>query len=358
MSASLLLAAVALAAAALTFVSGRFFARRSWLADLPVDRSSHRRATPRTGGVAVALGFMAPALALLPVEPALARFLPLYGAAFALGLVDDARPLPALVKLAGQVAIACVFVFLFGAVELVPAPFIGELALGPLAPALTVFWIVAFMNAFNFMDGANGLAATAAIFGLSMMAVAAAATGAGLAGGAAVLLAAAVFGFLPLNFPRARLFLGDSGSQAVGFAIAAIAVIAARTGGGAAALVAPTVFMPFLFDVAFTLAHRAIRRRNILEAHNEHLYQLMIRLGARHASVTALYVLLVALSALAAIFANALSPALQALAPAGLAALFTAPALLVYRRASAAGLLASAAKKDLRAAQPAAKPAE
>ena len=190
------------------------------------------------------------------------------------------------------------------------------------------------------------------------MAVAAAATGAGLAGGAAVLLAAAVFGFLPLNFPRARLFLGDSGSQAVGFAIAAIAVIAARTGGGAAALVAPTVFMPFLFDVAFTLAHRAIRRRNILEAHNEHLYQLMIRLGARHASVTALYVLLVALSALAAIFANALSPALQALAPAGLAALFTAPALLVYRRASAAGLLASAAKKDLRAAQPAAKPAE
>lgn len=358
MSASLLLAAVALAAAALSFFSSRFFARRSWLADLPEARSSHRRPTPRTGGAAVALAFIVPATALLTIGPDALKFLVLFFAAFALGLVDDARPLPALVKLAGQVAIACAFVFLFGAVEMIAAPFIGDLALGPVAPALTVFWIVAFMNAFNFMDGANGLAASAAIFGLSVLAVAAAAAGAGLAGAAAVVLAAAVFGFLPLNFPDARLFLGDSGSQSAGFAIAAIAALAAQAGGAAAALIAPTVFMPFLFDVAFTLAHRTIRRRNILEAHNEHLYQLMIRLGARHASVTALYVVLIALSALAAVLAGALPPALQFLAPATLAALFMAPAILVCRKAAAAGLLANAVKKDLRAGAPLAKAAE
>jgi UDP-GlcNAc:undecaprenyl-phosphate/decaprenyl-phosphate GlcNAc-1-phosphate transferase len=267
--------------------------------------------------------------------------------------------LPAAVKLIGQIAIATLFVFLFGAVETAPAPFVGVVVLGPAAAALTVFWIVAFMNAFNFMDGANGIAATAAIFGLSALAVAAAAAGAGSWAAAAALLAAAVFGFLPLNFPKARLFLGDSGSQSIGFAIAAVAALVARQGeGGVSALLAPTIFMPFLFDVAFTLAHRAARRRNIAEAHNEHLYQLLIRLGAPHSSVTTLYLCLIAFSTLAAIFAAALPARLQFLAPAALFALFLAPAIMLFRKALAAGLLTAPKPTAPRAAPPLAEAAE
>ena len=356
MSAALLLTLAAVSAAALSYLAARFLARRGWLPDRPVARSSHKAPTPRTGGVAVMIGFLGPALALSALDPDLLRFAALVFAAFMLGFADDARSLPAVVKLLGQTALAALFVFLFGAVEALPAPFIGAVALGPAAAPLTVFWIVAFMNAYNFMDGANGLAATAAIFGLSALAVAIAASGAGAAAAAAALLAAAIFGFLPLNFPKGRLFLGDSGSQSIGFALAALAVFAAQAQAGAAsALFAPTAFMPFLFDVAFTLAHRAARRRNLLDGHNEHLYQLLIRLGARHSSVTALYLALVAVSTLAAIFAGALPASLQVLAPAGLTALFLAPALLLYRRAEAAGLLSAPAPA---AAVPLAKAAE
>ena len=353
---ALLLGLAAFAATSLSFLAARFFARQGWLADRPVARSSHKAPTPRTGGVAVMIGFLGPALALSIVEPGLWKFTALVFGAFALGLADDARPTPAVMKLLGQTGIAALFVYLFGAVETLPAPFIGAVALGGAAAPLTVFWIVAFMNAYNFMDGANGLAATAAIFGLSALAVAIAASGAGSPAAAAALLAASVFGFLPLNFPAGRLFLGDGGSQSIGFALAALAVFAAQAGQGAvSALLAPTIFLPFLFDVAFTLVHRAARRRNLAEGHNEHLYQLLIRLGARHSSVTALYLALVALSTLAAIFANALPASWQFIAPAGLAALFLAPALFLYRKAEAAGLLAAPAPP---AAVPLAKAAE
>lgn len=352
------IAGAALLAAALTFLSGRFFSRRAWLADMPGARSSHRAPTPRTGGVAIMIGFLISSLALPAIAPQGLNFLALVFAAFALGFIDDARPLPALAKLTGQAAVAAAFVFLFGPVASVPAPFAGDIALGPAAPVLTVFWIVAFMNAYNFMDGANGVAATAAIFALSALAVAAAGAGAAPWAGASVLAAAALFGFLPLNFPQARLFMGDGGSQSVGFIIAALAALAASGPAPVSALFMPTVFMPFLVDVAFTLAHRAARRRNIAEAHNEHLYQLLIRLGASHAAVTAIYLGLVACSTVAAIFAGSLPASWQFIAPAALLALFIAPALLIFRKAAAAGLLAAAPAKSPARADPLAKAAE
>ncbi|MFN0024092.1 MAG: glycosyltransferase family 4 protein [Parvularculaceae bacterium] len=339
----LLLAVAAIAAAAITHGAGRYFARKGWLADRPGARSSHQTPTPRTGGAAIMLGFSIAALAFSIVTPGLAKLTGVIACAFALGVLDDARPLPAMIKLAGQIAVAMLFVVLFGAVESVPAPVLGELALGFAAPVFTVFWIVAFMNAFNFMDGANGIAATAAVFALCALGVAAAGTGAATVAAASILLAGAVFGFLPLNFPAARLFMGDGGSQSVGFAIAALAALAASAAPDVAttsALFVPIVFMPFLFDVAFTLAHRVARRRAIAEAHNEHLYQLLMRLGASHVSVTALYLTLIAISTIAAIFANALPVGLAFMVPALLFAFFIIPALTIFRRASAAGLLA------------------
>ncbi len=339
----ILIAIAAIAAAAITHGAGRYFARKGWLADKPGARSSHQTPTPRTGGAAIMLGFSIAALALSFVAPGLAKLTGVIACAFALGMLDDARPLPAMIKLAGQIAVAALFVVVFGAVDSVPAPFIGVLSLGFAAPVFTVFWIVAFMNAFNFMDGANGIASAAAVFALCALGVAAAGTGAATVAAASILLAGAVFGFLPLNFPAARLFMGDGGSQSIGFAIAALAALAASAAPDAAktsALFMPIVFMPFLFDVAFTLVHRALRRRAIADAHNEHLYQLLMRLGASHVSVTALYLTLIAVSTIAAIFANALPAGLAFVVPVLLFALFIVPALTIFRRASAAGLLA------------------
>ena len=339
-----LVAGAVVLSAVLALLSGRFFAGKSWLADLPGARSSHHAPTPRTGGAAIMIGFLAALLALSVNAPELVKFGALVFAAFMLGLVDDARSLPAAAKLIGQIAVSSVFVVLFGAVGSAPLPGVGDFSLGAVAPVLTVFWIVAFMNAYNFMDGANGIAAASAIFALSALAVAAAGAGADVWAGASVVAAAALFGFLPLNFPRARLFMGDGGSQSIGFLIAALAALSASEEGSASALFMPTAFLPFLADVAFTLAHRAARRRNLAEAHNEHIYQLLIRLGASHTSVTTLYLGLVALSTVAAIFAESLSPGWRFLAPVCILALLAAPALAVFRKAYAAGLLAADAR--------------
>lgn len=354
----LLIAGAVILAAALTFLAGGFLGRKIWLADVPGARSAHNAPTPRTGGAAIMIGFAVAAFVMAMTAPEILTFLAVAAGAFALGLADDARPLPAAVKLLGQIAVAAAFVLVFGPVESVPAPILGDVALGLAAPVLTVFWIVAFMNAFNFMDGANGVAASAAIFALSALAVAAAGAGAAPWGAVSVMAAAAVFGFLPHNFPHARLFMGDCGSQAAGFIIAALACLAASGPAPVSALFMPTVFMPFLFDVAFTLAHRAVRRRNIAEAHNEHLYQLLIRFGAAHARVATLYLALIALSTVAAIFAQGLPAGLAFLAPAGLFLLFLAPALFIFRKASAAGLLAAPARTPRPQAPPLARAAE
>ena len=358
LSSPLLPGGAVLLAAALTYLSGRLLAQKKWLADSPVARSSHQTPTPRTGGAAIMIGLSAGALLLAADDPALLKFAALAFAAFGLGFADDVRPLPAFLKLIGQVAVAAAFVLLFGAVDSAPVPFLGDVALGPAAPVLTAFWIVAFMNAYNFMDGANGLAATAAIFALSALAVAAAGAGASAWGALSVVAASALFGFLPHNFPEARLFMGDGGSQLIGFIIAALAALAASGAAPVSPLFAPTVFMPFLFDVAFTLAHRLGRRRNIATAHNEHLYQLLIRLGASHARVTALYLGLVAVSTVAAIFASALPAPLAFAAPAGLFLAFLVPALLLFRKASAAGLFSAPAPNAARRADLLPKAAE
>ncbi|MDZ7629637.1 MAG: hypothetical protein U5J99_14645 [Parvularculaceae bacterium] len=356
MSAALILLAAG-GASILTFVCGRFLSQRDWLADKPGPRSSHEKATPRTGGIAVMTAFFIAASGVSRLDPATLKFIALTAGAFALGLADDVRPLPAAVKLLGQMLIASLFVIVLGSVSVVPAPFVGEVTLGIFAPALTVFWIVAFMNAYNFMDGANGLAATAAIFALSALGVAAAGGGEAAWAGQSIILAAAIFGFLPLNFPKARLFLGDGGSQAIGFAAAALGALVAKSEAGSA-LFLPTVFMPFLFDVAFTLLHRSARRQKLAEAHNEHLYQLLIRLGASHTTVTSIYLALIALATLAAIFGAALPASAQFITPVALLAAFAAPAIIIFNKAKAAGLLTPRALPAKPQARPFARAAE
>lgn len=339
-----MLGAIGVCAAVAAMGLSRFAIRRKLILDHPNGRSNHRDATPRSGGLAIAcawalgmgLAVLAdPAFGLVALKlAAVAAFV------FTMGLADDLYDLSALWKLAGQIAAAALFIVLFGPLEAGTVPFVGETPLGITAAFLTGLWIVGFMNAYNFMDGVNGMAAACGLLALAGLAAAAAFSGALEAALAAGLLGAALLGFLPSNFPRGRLFMGDCGSQTVGFLIAALAVVAARESGGAAsALFVPTVMAAFLFDVAFTLAHRARRGRNVLAAHSEHLYQLMTRLGARDVQTTAVYASLTGLSLAAAFAMLRLDAALQWLAPAGLVLLFAGLAAPVFARARRAGLL-------------------
>ena len=128
----------------------------------------------------------------------------------------------------------------------------------------------------------------------------------------AVLLVASTAGFFVFNFPAGRIFMGDTGSQFLGFAFASLAVLASTDGyGGVSIFVVPILFLPFVFDVLYTLARRAYRRRNLSQAHKEHLYQLLNQSGWSHAQVSFLYFGYFVLCGFAALAIQASSPAMR-----------------------------------------------
>lgn len=335
---------VSYAGAMLAMNSGAFL-------DDPNHRSSHDHAVSRAGGLAM----LAAAIAGLFVVAAFAagdgfaspplRFLVLGVLAGLVGLADDHLDLPAIAKFAGQIGVAGLFVWWVGPLQSAAIPVAGVMELGPLGVVVTIFWIVAFMNVFNFMDGVNGIAGGAALMGLIMFAFASGAAGAGDAAAIALITASAAGGFLPANIVRGKLFMGDCGSHFLAFMIAALAVFAANASDGAASFyLLPTIFLPFIIDVAFTLAHRAMRRQNILIAHREHIYQLILRRGASHATVASLYAGAIGICAGGAFLMLTIAPAWMWIAPAILAVVFFLIAIWIFQRAADARMMASSAR--------------
>lgn len=274
------------------------------LLDVPNARSSHEIPTPRLGGLAVIAGVWAAA------SLAGGNFLLLAAATLAgvVGLLDDFVDLKFWMKAAGQATAAFVLLFL------APPP-ICEAA-GPFWPVTLLFgviWIVAVVNAYNFMDGIDGIAGGTAILNALFLTVLVGAT-AGL-GVALSALAAAVGGFMLWNVSPARIFLGDSGSHFVGFFLGAVALYTEPLGRAGDAYgpylafaVAAAVFAPFLFDTAFTLVRRAKARKNVFAAHREHIYQRITPDPAKHRQVSNVYFAFSAVAGLAALLASGGTP--------------------------------------------------
>jgi UDP-N-acetylmuramyl pentapeptide phosphotransferase/UDP-N-acetylglucosamine-1-phosphate transferase len=339
-----------------TLAASRISMYAKFLPDNPNGRSSHVRVTSRAGGIGIFGGWIAGIFILAAFSgSAEATFVAVKLAgisvlAFCLGLADDKWALSPLVKFCGQVVAAGLFTWLLGPLQVAPIPFIGEVPLGLWGTGLTIIWIVGFMNAFNFMDGVNGIAAGSALTGLVAFAVIALLTGAPVAAVLAIFLAIACFAFLPANLGKGRLFMGDSGSQALSFLIAALGIYAANaTAGHASAMLVPVIFLPFIFDVGWTLTHRLMRGQNILDGHREHLYQLLLRQGFSHTKIAVLYMSLTAFSAAVAIFMLTLSPGGQWLAVALLCALFSMGAAYIHVSALRAGLLTTGERASVAA---------
>jgi UDP-N-acetylmuramyl pentapeptide phosphotransferase/UDP-N-acetylglucosamine-1-phosphate transferase len=261
--------------------------RRKHLA-LPNERSSHVVPTPSSGGVGIVTGVLVGlghwTLMGADADPH-AAVIPSVLIAFTVGLVDDRRALRPRVKMA-LLLVAAVAAAIVGRVEVVRGvPFVGDLDLAWAAWPLTVFWLACYPNAFNFMDGLNGIASLTAIVSSAVFVDAAARQD------DAVLFATALatLGFLPLNFPKARIFMGDAGSLPLGLLLAFCAVRANHT--GALSFPASVLLLgPFLFDVVFTLIRRKREGKVIGEAHKEHLYQRLSRAcGGSHAKSALVY---------------------------------------------------------------------
>jgi FlaA1/EpsC-like NDP-sugar epimerase len=303
MAPALASSAVSAAVAALA----RRLSLRLDLLDRPNHRSSHRKPTPRLGGLgilaAVAVALVA-AYATDALPSADARRLLIVGAtAIGIGLVslvDDLRGhLHWALRLIVHVAGAVVVVTLLGSPAVVSLPGIGALPLGALAVPLAVVWIAFFTNAFNFMDGIDGIAGVQAVAGAAALAGIGVLRGEPTLAWAGAVVGGAALGFLLLNWPPASIFMGDVGSALLGTLLAALPLTARDP--GPIALAAVLALAPFVFDAAFTLTRRILNGENFVESHRSHLYQRLTAAGWSHARVTLLYAGLAAISAVAAV---------------------------------------------------------
>jgi Fuc2NAc and GlcNAc transferase len=267
--------------------------------DVPNDRSLHTKSTPWAGGLGFALtvpaltavainvrsgGVQAPIAALLAATLGLAL----------VGLADDRWNIPAALRLVAQTAAAAVVVSVVG----IPLPH----AVGM---AVAIVTIVAITNIYNFMDGIDGLAASQAVVAASAIAIVAARAGRTDVAVGMTMLAAGAAGFLGLNWPPARIFMGDVGSTFLGFSFGAWALVAMT---GARGRLTPLVWIaalfPFLFDGTYTLLRRVLRREPFYQAHRSHLYQRLVQAGWTHRKTTLLYATLAAWSSVWTVLHN------------------------------------------------------
>jgi UDP-N-acetylmuramyl pentapeptide phosphotransferase/UDP-N-acetylglucosamine-1-phosphate transferase len=270
-------------------VTGTWLALRYALArdlvDRPDERRSHVGTTPRGGGIAIVAALLVAVVALSVRPPGDAKALLLFTGGLLLvagaGWLDDHRPTSPWLRLATHALAA-------GLLSLA----IYEVSGDPWLAGAAFMAAIVLINVWNFMDGINGLAATQA----GWVALVLGATMAGTWASLALALTAACLGFLPFNFPRARIFLGDVGSGALGYVIAALLVMASAT----RAMPWPLLLLlpsAFLIDAGLTLLVRLLRGERWWTAHAQHAYQVWARGGAGHAKVTVTYLVWTLLAA-------------------------------------------------------------
>ncbi len=258
-----------------------WLARRVGAIDEPGPRSLHATATPRISGLAILTGIEVSGWIWLPTsEPWTVILL----GAVAVGLVgalDDIFELSAPVKFAGQVVTASIPVA-FAAVypEVVTIPFLGGIELGWTAYPLTVIGIVAVMNIVNLIDGIDGLAAgVCLIAGLALAAIALSLDRID-AGILAALTAGGAAGFLIHGFPPASSFMGDAGSNLLGYLLAIASIQGALKTNAVVALAFPLVILAVpILDTAFVVAKRIKYRQPIYQADRWHFHHRFANLG-------------------------------------------------------------------------------
>ncbi|MFO7637690.1 MAG: MraY family glycosyltransferase [bacterium] len=284
-------------------------ARQYRLFDWPDERKNHLAATPRLGGIAMALAILFGGIAAMlwggyPFQGRFIRALLVgYGPVFAVSLFDDVRPLPWWVRFAVQLAGTTAFVLLLGPIQRLNLPLLGTLEVGFWGYPLSIGWLLLTINAMNFIDGVDGLAAGIGAISGAVLMVAVLPTG----NVPAVALAAAVVGccvgFLPWNFPPARVFMGDTGANLLGFALGAVALVGAGKNVALVSLLVPMLALAVpIVDAVRVLLRRSWRSGRFFEADREHVHHFLLSLGLGERRTLFLLYLVSALSGGLALF--------------------------------------------------------
>jgi len=248
--------------------------------DAPDDRKVHTRPIPRMGGLAIYAAFVLAVLASMHVSREIMGLLVGGTVILIVGIIDDLKPLPARVKLLGQIVAAAVLVMFDIRIDWLTNPFGDMLYVDYLAVPLTIIWVVSLTNTVNLIDGLDGLAAgvstiaavTILLVALQQNFVTVAILTAALAGSA--------FGFLQHNFNPAKIFMGDTGSMFLGYMLAAISILGAVKSAATIALIVPIVALGLpILDTAFAIIRRYMSGRPIFKPDKGHLHHRLLEMG-------------------------------------------------------------------------------
>ncbi|HEV7681986.1 MAG TPA: MraY family glycosyltransferase [Pyrinomonadaceae bacterium] len=271
----------------------RRFCQRFNLLDVPVDgRRVHKYGIPRLGGVAIFASMVIALSTLLLFSNLLTQTLGSHIAEFVLillptalvlllGVYDDLRGANAIVKFLGLTLIAALFYGMGGRIETLTIPLIGAFSLPPVIGFLiTVFWLVGIANAFNLIDGMDGLASGAALFSAIVILVISLVSSNPLTIVIALVLSGALAGFLRYNFNPASIFMGDSGALSVGFLLAALSIVGVQKATTAVAVITPILAFGLpVVDTSVTMARRLVGRRPLFAGDSEHIHHMLLARG-------------------------------------------------------------------------------
>ena len=271
----------------------RRFCERYRLVDEPLDnRRVHVKAVPRLGGVAIFLSLLIPLSVLLllnnlltqalrPERRGIIVYLICGFLVLLLGVYDDLSGANAVVKFAGLASVAALFYLLGGRIVTLSIPFVGGVVLHPiLGFVLTLIWIVGIANAFNLIDGVDGLASGSALFSSLVLLGVALSQGRPVVAVIALALTGALAGFLRYNFNPASIFLGDSGSLFVGFSLAALSLQGSQKASTAVAVAIPILAFGLpVVDTSVSIARRFLSGKPIFQGDREHIHHMLLERG-------------------------------------------------------------------------------
>ncbi len=276
----------------LTPLIRRLGQRLGWM-DVPSDtRRVHETAIPRIGGIAIVTSLLI-SISFLPfvdnlVTQALkgtaSQWVALLVPAtlvFCFGIYDDLKGANAPLKFIALGLAGALFYLLGGRIDGLSIPFLGSVQLPPVIGfVLTIVWVVGISNAFNLIDGVDGLATGAALFGTVVLVVVSLMMGQPLITIVGLALCGALVGFLRYNFNPASIFLGDSGALFVGFLLAALSIQGAIKAPTAIAVAIPMIAFGLpVVDTGFTLIRRFLSRRPLFQGDREHIHHMLLARG-------------------------------------------------------------------------------
>ena len=266
--------------------------------DIPEKRKVHKKPIPRLGGIAVIAGFLVSVIYLLIIlnmenvniydgQDYYIKLAGFFVGILLLGItcfIDDSKGVPAIVKLCMQIISALIVCFAGIRIENINLPFLSGELNEVFSYIITVCWIIGVTNAINLIDGLDGLSSGISLVScISLIMIFALNNSPLLAMILATALAGAILGFLPFNFNPAKTFIGDTGSNFLGFSLAVISILGVAKTYTALVLVAPIIILGLpIFDTLFAIVRRIVKGKSlkaVLQADRGHLHHRLMDKG-------------------------------------------------------------------------------